>query len=66
MFVLNEEAKKLLEPYKVTGIAKIIGVNYDTLSKMIKQNKSCMKLTAYAITKFLDSEKEIEDFFDRV
>lgn len=66
MYVLKEETKALLEPYKMTAVAKAIGINYDNLSKMIKQNKSCIKLTAYAITKFIDSEKEIEDFFERV
>lgn len=65
MYTLKDSTKLMLEPYKFGAVAKEIGINYDTLSKMIKQDKSCIKLTAYAITKFLNSEKEIEDFFDR-
>lgn len=65
MYVLKEETKTMLLPYKLKAVAETVGMNYDTLSKMIKQNKPCIKLTAYCITKYLDSEKEILDFFDR-
>lgn len=65
MYTLKEETKKRLLPYKLCAVAKEIGINYQSLSDMIKKNKPCMKLTAYCITKYLDSEKEILDFFDR-
>lgn len=65
MYILTEDAKKELLYFKLGAVASEVGINYDTLSKMIKQNKPCIKLTAYAITKFLSSEKEITDYFIR-
>ena len=66
MYILKDETKLMLAPYKLGAVATEIGINYDSLSKMIKQNKSCIKITAYAITKYLNNEKEIADFFDRI
>ena len=66
MYCLKEETKEMLKPYKLYAVANTIGINRITLSKMIKENKPCMKITAYCLTKFLDSEKEILDLFNRV
>lgn len=65
MFTLKEETKRLLSLYKLKSVASEIGINYTTLSDMIKRDKPCMKLTAYAIAKLLDGNKEILDYFDR-
>lgn len=65
MYKLKEETKVLLGFYKRNAVAKTVGMNYMTLGEMIKNNRPCIKITAYALTKFLDSEKEIEDFFYR-
>ena len=65
MYILNEKAKELLRMYKLYTVAKTVGINTDTLSKMIKQNKPCIKITAYCITKFLNSDAEIEDYFEK-
>lgn len=66
MYVLNDKAKDLLSNFKFKKIAQIIGINPDTLSKMVKKNKPCMKLTAYCLTKLLNADAEIEDYFTRV
>lgn len=65
MYILNEKAKKELSIYNISKVAKTIGINAQTLSEMIRKDRTCMKLTAYCITKFLDSDKEIEDYFIR-
>jgi hypothetical protein len=65
VFTLKEETKRLLSLYKLKSVASEIGINYTTLSDMIKRDKPCMKLTAYAIAKLLDGNKEILDYFDR-
>lgn len=65
MYVLKEETKEILKNYKYKAVAQEIGINSYKLSDMVNKNDSCMKQTAYCLTKFLDSDKEIEDFFLR-
>ena len=65
MYILNDRAKNLLMNFKFKWIAKTIGINPDTLSKMVKKDKPCMKLTAYCLTKLLNENAEIEDYFIR-
>lgn len=65
MYILNDRAKNLLMNFKFKWIAKTIGINSDTLSKMVKKDKPCMKLTAYCLTKLLNENAEIEDYFIR-
>jgi hypothetical protein len=65
MYILNEVAKSKLKYMKYSDVARTIGINAETLSEMVRKDRPCLKLPAYAITKFLDSEKEISDFFDR-
>ena len=65
MYVLNDKAKNLLMNFKFKWIAKTIGINPDTLSKMVKKNKPCMKLTAYCLTKLVNADAEIDDYFIR-
>lgn len=65
MYVLKDEYKHLFQKYKLKYVAEIVGMNQRNLSSMIIHNKPCIKITAYALTKFLDSDKEILDFFDR-
>ena len=47
-------------------MAKIIGIDQATLSRIINGKQQCSKLVAYAITKFLNSDSEISNYFDRV
>lgn len=66
MYKLKEETAEMFKVYKLNAVAERVGMNYRTLSEMINKDRSCIKITAYALTKFLDSEKEIDDLFDRV
>ena len=63
MYVLKEETKKKLKLYKLCVISKEIGINYSKLSAMIKKNEPCIRITAYAITKFLNGNEEINKYF---
>lgn len=65
MYILNDKAKDLLSYYKIKLVAQAIGINATTLSDMIKKDRSCIKLTAYCLTKFLNPEAEIQDYFTR-
>lgn len=58
--------KELARTYNKTQMAKVIGLNDDTLRRVINGKQKCSKLVAYCITKFLNSEAEIEDYFNLV
>lgn len=66
MYVLNDKSKELLKNFKFKWVAKTIGINPNTLSQMVKKNKPCMKLTAYCLTKLLNANAEIDEYFIRV
>ncbi len=57
--------KSVMEEYNLKVVAEKIGIHPDTLRKTINAKKPCSKLVAYCITKFLNGEKEIEDYFER-
>lgn len=58
--------KNVAITYNKVQMAKVIGLTPDTLRKIINGKQKCSKLTAYCITKFLNSEAEILDYFDRL
>lgn len=57
--------KEKAKMFNKTQMAKVIGLNADTLRRVINGKQECSKLVAYCITKFLNSEAEIEDYFDK-
>lgn len=57
----KEQAKE----YNKTKMAEIVGLNADTLRRIINGKQECSKLVAYCITKFLNEDAEIEDYFIR-
>lgn len=65
MYILNEETKTELEKYKRINLINSTGVSYYTLQKLIEEDKPVYKKDAYCITKYLNAEAEIEDYFTR-
>lgn len=57
--------KEVAKTYNKVQMAKVVGLNPDTLRRVINGKQVCTKLVAYCITKFLNSEAEIEDYFER-
>ena len=55
--------KEVAKTYNKEQMAKVIGLNPDTLRRVINGKQECSKLVAYCITRFLDDEAEIEDYF---
>ena len=55
--------KNVAKMFNKTKMAKVIGLNPDTLRRVINGKQECSKLVAYCITKFLNYETEIEDYF---
>ena len=64
MYLFKEKRVELSKTQK--DFAKEIGLSESYLSKVFNRKKKCSKLVAYTITKKINSEKEIEDFFERV
>lgn len=56
--------KEIAKMYNKEEISKVIGLNADTLRRIINGKQLCSKNVAYSISKFLDKEKEIKDFFE--
>lgn len=57
--------KELAKLYNKKQMAEIIGLHPTTVRKVMKGTINCSKLVAYCITKFIDSNKEVEDLFER-
>jgi len=55
----------LLEDYNKVKVAEKIGLHPDTLRKILNGKQECSKLVAYCITKYIDSNAEIEDYFKK-
>ena len=63
MYIFKD--KNVAKMFNKTQMAKVIGLNPDTLRRVINGKQECSKLVAYCITKFLNSEAEIEEYFIR-
>jgi DNA-binding XRE family transcriptional regulator len=53
--------------YKInqTKASSIIGLTQPTLSNILKRKVLCRKVVAFCITKYLNENAEIEDYFIR-
>ena len=58
--------KSVMDEYVLKISADKIGLHPDTLRKVVNGTQSCSKLVAYCITKYINSNAEIEDFFEKV
>lgn len=62
----QERYEEIINKYKISYIAKIVGISRVYLSYILHNKKNCRKNVAYFITKTLDKNKEIEYYFTRV
>ena len=58
--------REIVKKYNKIEMAKEIGLHPDTIRKVTNGIQLCSKLVAYCITKFIDKDAEIEDFFEKV
>lgn len=49
-----------------TIASEIIGLAQPTLSNILLRKVACRKVVAFCITKYLDENAEIEDYFEKV
>ena len=67
LFTIKEEqAERIKRRYKLSTMAEEVGISTTLITFIFKKLRPCSKKTAYAITKYIDSEAEIDDFFVRV
>ena len=54
--------------YKInqTIASEVIGITQPCLSNILNGKVSGRKVVAYCITKYLDEDAEIEDYFDKI
>jgi plasmid maintenance system antidote protein VapI len=46
--------------------SEIIGLTEASLSNILNRKVACRKVTAYCITKYINENAEIENYFDKV
>lgn len=59
----------LTEDIKIKNVGKAsneIGINISTLSRILHKKQNCSKIMAYCITKYIDQEAEISDYFLKI
>ena len=61
MYILKNEIKIENE----TKASKIIGIDIATLSRILHKKQKCSKILAYCITKYMDQDAEITNYFIR-
>ena len=67
MYLLKEDvANYLKEKYKQEYFAKEIGISGTYMSLIFNRKKTCPKRIAFCITKIMNKDAEIEDYFERV
>lgn len=63
-FIKEERAKEIKRKYKQEYICTEVGISKCYISLILSKRKSCSKKTAYCITKLMDENAEIEDYFE--
>ena len=49
-----------------TIASEVIGLSQPTLSNILNRKVACRKVVAFCITKYLDENANIEDYFERI
>ena len=59
----KEKYDEFVKKFKITGVANNIGITPYYLSEIINGRRICKKTVAYCITKAIDSDAEINEYF---
>lgn len=67
MYQIKETAKELIkEKIRISYLTKKTELSRQYISMIINKNQVCSKVVAYTITKALDENKKIEDYFIKI
>lgn len=62
----KEKYEEFVNKFKINGVAEKIGISTNYLSLILNNKKDCKKTVAYCICKAIDSNAEINDYFEIV
>ena len=62
MYILKENLDIKMNQ---TIASEVIGLSQPTLSNILNRKVACRKVVAFCITKYINENAEIEDFFDK-
>ena len=62
MYILREDKDIKINQ---TQASEIIGLAQPTLSNILNRKVACRKVVAFSITKYIDENAEIDDYFDK-
>lgn len=63
MYMLKSDLELKLNQSKAS---EVIGLTQPTLSNILNRKVACRKVVAFSITKYIDKDAEIKDYFERV
>jgi plasmid maintenance system antidote protein VapI len=67
MYQIKETAKELIkEKIRISYLTKKTELSRQYISMIINKNQVCSQVVAYNITKALDENKKIEDYFIKI
>ena len=62
MYTLKENVNVKMNQ---TIASEVIGLSQPTLSNILNRKVACRKVVAFCITKYIDDNAKIEDYFDK-
>lgn len=62
MYILKENVDVKMNQ---TIASEVIGLSQPTLSNILNRKVACRKVVAFSITKYINENAEIEDYFDK-
>ena len=62
MYILKENVDVKMNQ---TIASEVIGLSQPTLSNILNRKVACRKVVAFSITKYINEDAEIEDYFDK-
>ena len=62
MYILKENVNVKMNQ---TIASEVIGLSQPTLSNILNRKVACRKVVAFCITKYINENAEIEDYFDK-
>lgn len=63
---IEDKAELIKKKYKINYLAYTTGVSDTYISLILKGKRNCSKSIAYCLTKAIDKEAEVEEYFERV
>lgn len=65
MITIKKERSEEVKKFNCAGISRVTGMSHVTVFNVLRKGKSCSKRTAYVLTKAINENAEIDDYFDR-